>query len=270
MAVQPPKIGVLDSGIGGLSVLREIHRLLPQHPTLYFADQLHLPYGLRKVSEVQDFTASISQFLMTQGAVMVVIACNTASAASLHYLREKYPQFPFVGMEPAVKPAVEHTQSRVVGVLSTRTTAEGSLYQRVLERYASEVKVITQIAPGLVEIAEEQSQRTSKSRAVITEYLKPLIEGGADEIVLGCTHFPFLADIIQEIVGAEVRLVDPSPAIARQTARVWPNISLQPAANQYFTSGKPDDFQAKLGQLIGVEARVEGVMWQGEQIVLTT
>jgi glutamate racemase len=260
--VTPPKIGVLDSGIGGLSVLREIHRFLPHHPTLYLADQVHLPYGPRPVEEIRAFCEAITQFLLEQGAVVIVIACNTASAASLLYLREKCPDVPFVGMEPAVKPAVERSRSGVVGVLSTRTTAEGALYQRVLQRYASGVRVITQVAPELVRIAEEQNQHMPESRAIIAQYVLPLVEAGADEIVLACTHFPFLADAIQEIAGAGVRLIDPSPAVAQQVARVWPpHLMVQAAPHQYFTSGAVEGLQTSLRSLIEIDALVNHTVW---------
>jgi glutamate racemase len=253
----PPKIGVFDSGIGGLSVLREIHRLLPNHPTIYIADQANLPYGPRPVSEIQSFSNRITQFLIEQGAVVIVIACNTASAASLEYLRAKYPDTPFVGMEPAIKPALEVSKTGIVGMLSTRATAEGKLYQRLLERYAEDKHVITRIAPDLVRIAEEQSQHTTVSRAIISDYVRPIVEAGADQIVLACTHFPFIADAIQEIAGQGVQLVDPSPAVARQTARLWPaNLLLEPVDNAYYTSGNVNSFKHTIKTLIGVDTSV--------------
>lgn len=256
------KIGVLDSGVGGLSVLREIHRLLPQHPTIYVADQVHLPYGPRSAEEVRAFVFSIAEFLIEQGAAVIVLACNTASAASLLPLRDAFPDMPFVGMEPAVKPAAKATKSGVVGVLTTRTTADGPLYERVLNQYARDVQVITQVSPALVPIAEAQSQHTAEGRAVIRGYIDPLIEQGADQIVLACTHFPLLTDAIQDIAGSHVTLVDPSPAIARQVARVWPeNIIPQSAPNQYFTSADPSHFQAMLHQLIGISTSVQAIAW---------
>jgi len=252
--VLPPKIGVFDSGIGGLSVLREIHRLLPNYPTIYIADQANLPYGPRPIAEIQAFSDRITRFLIEQGAVVIVIACNTASAASLEYLRAKYPNIPFVGMEPAIKPALEASKTGVVGVLSTRATAEGSLYKRLLERYAEDKRVITQVAPDLVRIAEEQSQDTLASRNIIKNYVCPMIDAGADHIVLACTHFPFLADAIQEIAGQAIQLVDPSPAVARQTARLWPtNLNPQPSLNTYYTSGDTAHFQQTLKMLIDVK-----------------
>lgn len=253
--VFPPKIGVFDSGIGGLSVLREIHRLLPNYPTIYIADQANLPYGPRPIAEIQTFSDRVTRFLIEQGAVVIVIACNTASAASLEYLRAKYPNVPFVGMEPAVKPALEASKTGVVGVLSTRATAEGLLYKRLLERYAEDKRVITQIAPDLVRIAEEQSQNTSASRIIISNYLHPIIDAGADHIVLACTHFPFLAGAIQEIAGQGIQLVDPSSAVARQTARLWPaDLKSESSPNTYYTSGDTLSFQQSIKNLIGVDA----------------
>lgn len=252
-----PKIGVLDSGIGGLSVLREIHRLLPNHPTLYYADQAHLPYGPRPAEETRGYVETITRFLLERGAAVIVLACNAASAASLYYLREKYTNVPFVGMEPAVKPAAEATRTGVVGVLTTRTTANGHLYQRVLERYAANVQVMTQIAPALVRIAEDGSQHTPESRAIIQGYVQPVVEANADHIVLACTHFPFLSDTIQEFAPG-VTLIDPAPAVARQVARVWPDgLTPQPAPNEYFTSGDAVRFEALVRRLLGVEAPVQ-------------
>ena len=253
----PPKIGVFDSGIGGLSVLREIHQLLPNHPTIYIADQANLPYGPRPIAEIQAFSDRMTRYLIEQGCIVIVIACNTASAASLEYLRNKYPDIPFVGMEPAVKPALEASKTGVVGVLSTRATAEGALYKRLLERYTEDKRVITQVAPELVRIAEEQSQQTAASQAIITGYIRPLVDAGADHIVLACTHFPFLSNAIQEVAGQSVQLIDPSPAVARQTARLWPaGVVPQPAPNTYYTSGNTLSFQDNLKTLIDVDSTV--------------
>ena len=244
---------MLDSGIGGLSVLREIHRLMPNHPTLYFADQAHLPYGPRPAEETRSYVETITRFLLERGAAVIVLACNAASAVSLYTLREKYPNVPFVGMEPAVKPAAEATQTGVVGVLTTRTTANGHLYQRVLERYAAGVQVMTQIAPELVRIAEDGSQHTPESRAIIQNYVQPMVEANADHIVLACTHFPFLSDTIQEF-APKATVVDPAPAVARQVARVWPDgVMPQPAPHEYFTSGDVARFKAMVRRVIRSE-----------------
>lgn len=255
-------IGVFDSGVGGLSVLREIHHLLPEIPTLYFADQGHLPYGPRPADEIRCFVEAIAAFLIQRGAGVIVIACHTASAVSLVDLRARFPHVPFVGMEPAVKPAAESTKTGVIGVLSTQITANGELYRIVRERFASGVKVITQIAPELVLMVEEGSAGTPESRQAIRILLQPMLDAGADRIVLACTHFPFLANELQAIT--DVALIDPGPAVARQAARVMP-ATLKPSGdeNVYYTSGDPDAFRAALKRLIGVEgAQVVGVRWE--------
>jgi glutamate racemase len=261
----PARIGVLDSGVGCLSVLREIHRLLPDHPTLYFADQFHLPYGPRDPQQISTFVEAIARFLIARGAAMIVIACNAASAASLYNVRAQYPRIPFVGMEPAVKPAVEATRTGVIGVLTTQATAEGMLYKQVLERYAANTRVMTQIAPELVRVAEDNSQHTPTGRELIRQHIQPLIEAGADQIALACTHFPFLTDVIQEIAGPAVCLFDPGPAIARQTARVWPEeVAVTPGQHVYYTSGSSEHFRRMLRTLIGVDAPVTGVCWPSD------
>jgi glutamate racemase len=260
------KIGVLDSGVGGLSVLREIHQLLPDHPTLYFADQGHLPYGPRDAAEISGFVEAIARFLISHGAAVIVIACNAASAAGLHDLRAQYPQIPIVGMEPAVKPAAEATKSGVIGVLTTRATANGSLYKRVLAQYAQDVRVITQVTPELVRIVEDGSQNTAEGRATIKRYVQPLLDAGADQIALACTHFPFLSQAIQELTGPEIHLIDPGPAIARQTARVWPaDLTVTRSANNYFTSGSPEHFRQMLRTLVGIDAPVTGISWSAQE-----
>ena len=242
-------IGVLDSGVGGLSVLREIHRLLPQNSTLYFADQAHAPYGPRPHDEIHQYVSRAVRDLLDNGATVIVLACHAASAASLHTLREDYPQVPFIGIEPAVKPAVAHSQQRVIGVLTTQATADGRLYQRVLARFAAGVTVITQIAPELVLAVEQGGGEVSH---LLEHYLLPLVTAGADEIVLACTHFPFLHAEIRAIVGDDVAIVDPGPAVARQVARVIPaSGSADSPVHRYVTSGDPARMQVVAQMLLG-------------------
>jgi glutamate racemase len=271
-------IGVLDSGVGGLSILREIHRLLPDTPTLYFGDQAHLPYGPRPADEIRRFVEAIADFLIQHGASVIVVACNAASAASLHELRARYPHVPFVGMEPAVKPAAVATRTGVIGVLTTQATADGDLYRSVRERFASDMQVITQVAPELVRLVEQGRGDAPECQQCVHDYLQPMLEAGADQIVLACTHFPFLKEAIQAVTSAAV--IDPSAAVARQVARVLPagmageegrGVQLNAPAkreNLYFTSGDPEGFRVLLRRLIGVEdARVIGVRWADGKIV---
>lgn len=263
------KIGVLDSGIGGLSVLREIHTHLPGCATIYVADQAHLPYGPRPLSEIYSYVDAITRFLREQGAGVVVLACHAASAAALEQLRAAYPDMPFVGIEPAVKPAVEATRSGVVGVLTTQATADGALYRRVVARFAGATQVMTRVAPALVALAERATVDDAEAQAIVRADVEPLLDAGADQIVLACTHFPFLSRWIAAVVGPDVALVDPGPAVARQVGRVLAEIpSGHTATHRYFTSGDPEAFAQSLYRLIGVDTAVGGLRWQGEGAAL--
>lgn len=237
-----PKIGFLDSGVGGLSILYETHQLLLYCDTLYFADQGHVPYGPRPYHEIDHFVDNIVQFLHAQGAQTIVLACHAASAASLYNLRERYPNIAFVGLEPALKPALTQTQSGVVGVLTTQATADGQLYQQLLSRYGQNAKVITQVSPQLVGLVERGQLHGTEARAIVEGYLNPIISAGADQIVLACTHFPFLAPLIREIVGDRITLVDPGEPVARQINRISEPCQPQAPTHQYFTSGDVKSF----------------------------
>lgn len=250
-------IGVLDSGVGGLSVLREIHRVLPGKATLYYADQGHLPYGPRPADEIRVYVERIADFLIREGAVTLVLACHAASAAALEPLRVLYPALPIVGIEPAVKPAAEATRSGVIGVLTTQATADGSLYRRVVARYAGNVRVITRVAPELVTLVERGDADGTTGDAILRACVEPMIREGADQIVLACTHFPFLEAGLRRIT--DVALVDPGPAVAKQTARVLPVSDEWQRENRYFTSGDAEMFEGMLARLIGVQARVHAV-----------
>ncbi|KPL83805.1 glutamate racemase [Thermanaerothrix daxensis] len=266
--VKPACIGVFDSGVGGLSVLRAIRALLPQHPVLYLADQAHVPYGPRTLEEVRGFAEGITRFLLAQGARVIVVACNTASAAALHYLRAAFPEVPFVGMEPAVKPAAEQTNSGRVGVLATPATFQGALYASVVERFARHVRLYQDTCPGLVEAIEAGDLEGERARHILEQALKPMLAEGIDTVVLGCTHYPFVIPLIQEIAGPGVRVIDPAPAVARQTRRVlemrgWLAPEGGRAPMRFFTSGDVDRLQAQVRRLLGDEpCEVEGVLWE--------
>ena len=212
-------IGVFDSGVGGLSVWREIVRLLPHESTLYLADQARVPYGGRPQEDVAALTHAAAAWLLQQGAKMLVIACNTASAAALESLRQRWPDVPIVGMEPAVKPASQATQTGRVGVLATPGTLRAQRFQNLVARYANGVEVHTVMGAGLVSLVEHGQVQGPEVRALLQSLLQPLQEAAVDHLVLGCTHFPFLAPIIQQVLGPGVTLVDPAPAVARQTGR---------------------------------------------------
>jgi len=213
-------IGIFDSGVGGLSILRELQRLLPGQPKLFIADQAHVPYGPRPLEEVRQFSESITRFLLDRGAEVIVVACNAASAASLKTLRQHYPGVPFIGMEPAVKPAAEQTHSGVVGVLATPATFQGELYASVVERFASHVTLMQSTCPGLVQQIEAGNLDGRETRQILEEALNPMLQAGIDTVVLGCTHYPFVIPLIQSIAGDQVRVINPAEAVARQTGRV--------------------------------------------------
>ena len=263
-------IGIFDSGVGGLSVWREVVRQFPHERTLYLADQAHVPYGSRGMTAVREISKGITRFLLDQGAKIIVIACNTASAAALHYLRRTFPQTPFVGMEPAVKPAVERTRTGVVGVIATQVTFQGELFASLLERYAGDVQVLTQVCPGLVELVEDGVLDDLEVEALLRQYLAPLIAARADQLVLGCTHYPFLRPAIEQIVGTSMAVIDPAPAVARQTGRLLAQRGLE-ASNHaashhvFYTTLDAPVFAAALGRLlpsVGKDARVCPIRWR--------
>jgi glutamate racemase len=259
-------IGIFDSGVGGLSVTRAIQRLLPSVPVLYVGDQYHVPYGSKPVDEIRAFCKEITEFLLANGAKLIVVACNTASAAALHYLREIFPDVPFVGMEPAVKPAAETTRSGVVGVLATPATFQGELYASVVERFAQHVTVITDTCPGLVQQIEACQLDTSETRRILASALDPMLKDGADTIVMGCTHYPFVIPLIQEITGPDVRVIDPAPAIARQTERLmvsrqWINSEAEPQPTRYYSTGNPDEMQGFIRSVVKQDVIVQKIRW---------
>ncbi|HOT92371.1 MAG TPA: glutamate racemase [Anaerolineae bacterium] len=257
-------IGVFDSGVGGLSVWREIVRQLPAENTLYVADQAHIPYGQRTLDEVRRLTENVTRFLLAQKAKLIVVACNTASGAALHALRKKFPDIPFVGMEPAVKPAVEHTRTGAIGVIATPITFQGDLFAGLVARFGNGVKLHTQACPGLVEAVEAGALDSPETEALLRRYLAPLLDAGIDQLVLGCTHYPFLSQTIQRIVGPDVALIDPAPAVARQVGRVLTQRGLaapptQQGQHRFYTSGDAAEFSAIARRLLG-----------GEQLAVTT
>lgn len=248
-------IGIFDSGVGGLSVMMEIRRLLPQEDILYLADTAHCPYGTRTREEIQQLTGAIATFLLSQGAKLVVVACNTASVASLSYLRASFP-VPFVGMVPAVKPAATASQARRVGVMATNATFQGEMFDDLVQKFASDVEVVRQVCPGLVHAVERGELNTPETRRLLAEYVRPLVEARVDTIVLGCTHYVFLKSHIEEMVSPAVAVIDSGRAVARQVARVLQEKALQndstgEGKNQYFTTGDAEQVATVISRLTG-------------------
>ena len=264
----PAAIGIFDSGVGGLSVLRAIREQIPCHPVLYIADQAHVPYGAHTQDEVREYSVGITRYLLGQGARIVVVACNSASAAALHYLRNVFPDIPFVGMEPAVKPAAAQTRTGVVGVLATPVTFQGEMYASVVDRFAKGITVLQDVCPGLVGQIEAGRLTAPETRAILESALRPMIANGVDTVVMGCTHYPFVIPLIQEIAGPQVQVIDPAPAVARQTARMIEASGLMAqgctdaAPTQFFTTGNSSHLIEMLPMLLGKAHDVQYLQWE--------
>lgn len=213
------KIGIMDSGVGGLSVLREMLRRLPGEDYIYYADNAWCPYGDKSPEFIIERCRSITELMLSRGADAMVLACNTATAAAIASLRAEY-DIPFVGMEPAIKPAVQSTGSGVVGVLATAGTLKGSKYLGTRDRYSGNVKVVEHVGRGFVELVESGTLSGERAEEVVRASLQPLLDQGADTIVLGCTHYPFLLDTLRSIAGPGVEFIDPAPAVARHLEEV--------------------------------------------------
>lgn len=240
VAMQSGAIGVFDSGVGGLSVLRHIRHTLPHERLIYVADSAHVPYGDKTASYIEQRSLALTRFLIEQGADAIVIACNTATAAAAATLRSQF-NLPILAMEPAVKPAVAATRSGVVGVLATIGTLESARFAALLEKYADEVEIVTQGCPGLVEQIERGELDSARTRELVERYTAPLLARGADTLILGCTHYPFLAPLIREVAGMDIKLIDTGEAVARHLQRriqnELPARSAGDASAQFFTSG---------------------------------
>ena len=255
-------IGIFDSGVGGLSVWREIARQLPRESTLYCADQAHIPYGPRPAEEISRYAHGIAEALLARGCKAIVVACNTASAAALKGLRERHPAVPFVGMEPAVKPAASQTRSRVVGVMATPGTLQGRMFALAVERFAAGVTLIKQPCPGLVERIERGDLDSPATEALLRELLAPMLDAGADTIVLACTHYPFVLPLIRALAGPGVQVIDPAPAVARQLARVLDERGLCAPADaaprhRFLSTAEPAALERALHDLLGLTAAAE-------------
>ena len=242
-------IGVFDSGVGGLSVLHEIRQLLPAESLLYVADSGFVPYGEKPPEVIEARSRAIAGFLLACGAKALVVACNTATAAAVADLRGRY-SLPIIGMEPAVKPATLATRSGVVGVLATTGTLRSAKFAALLDRFAGSVQVLTQPCPGLVECVERGELSGPHVTALLTQYTQPLLAAGCDTLILGCTHYPFLRPLLQQLLPAEIQLVDTGAAVARQLQTQLSNFDLlakgPAAATQVWTSGDCQALQTTL------------------------
>lgn len=253
-------IGVFDSGVGGLTVLREIRTLLPSESLLYVADSGHVPYGEKSAEYIRERCRAIAEFLLARGAKALVLACNTATVAAVAELRALYPQLPLVAMEPAVKPAAAATRSGVVGVLATTGTLKSARFAALLDQFASDVRVVTQPCPGLVELIEAGDLHSPALHALLRGYVQPLLDAGCDTLILGCTHYPFLKPLLGEWLDPSISLIDTGAAVARQLQRLLSERQLLAnglaAPEHFWCSGEPLLMQRVLPTLWGSAASV--------------
>ena len=214
------KIGIFDSGVGGLSVWKEIIKILPEESTIYYADSYNCPYGTKTQQEVIQLSKRIVDFFIEQDVKLIVVACNTATAAAIDYLRDSY-KIPFVGMEPAVKPAALNTKKGVVGVLATEGTLNGRLFNETTEKWASDIRVEVQVGKGFVELVEAGDLHSENTKSVVKKVIRPLLDKGIDQLVLACTHYPFLCENIKAISNEhQLNIINPAPAVANQVKNI--------------------------------------------------
>lgn len=268
------KIGVFDSGVGGLWILKHLKEKLPMCNFVYFGDQRHVPYGNKSKEEIIEFSEKITEFLKNKDCKIIVIACNTASAVALKYLRGKFPETIFVGMEPAVKPASEITKTKKIGILATPATFKGELYNSTVDKYANEVEIFEDTCDWLVSEIEKGNLDGKETRMILERALYPMLKSGVDTVVLGCTHYPFVTSEIRKIVGENVKIIDPTGAIVVRVEKIIEEINggqdfpkdsrkILPAEStiEIFTSGKKEQMNPILSKLFEEKPKVEEINW---------
>lgn len=242
-------IGIIDSGMGGISIWTEIVRTMPREDVVYWADSANCPYGGKSREEIVSLVRAGVSALVREGVKIIVIACNTATTAAIGTLRQDWPETTFVGLEPAVKPAARSTRSGVIGVLGTAYTVNSEMFRHTTEKYASHIRVIATAGEGLVEQVENGREDTPETETLLRSYIEPMLAAGADRLVLACTHYPLLADTIRKIIGNRgMEIIDPAPAIARHTLALLRERDLLTARTEqgrhyFLSSGTEDDIR---------------------------
>lgn len=248
-------VGLFDSGVGGLTVMKEMRKILPFEDLIYVADSAHCPYGFKEPSQIRTRALAICDFLLSKNVKMIVIASNTTSTAALDLVRNRY-HIPIVGMEPAVKPAVAITRNGKIGILATEVTISGERLSSLVRRFANGVEVFTQPCPGLVEAVEEGRVEEPATRELLSRYLTPLLANGVDTVVLGCTHYPHLKHLVESIVGPEVKVIETGRAVARRAAQLLEQMNIlndhsEPGQEFFYTTGDPEQVEPVVRRLWG-------------------
>lgn len=254
-SIQP--IGIFDSGVGGTSIWKEIHALLPNENTIYLADSVNAPYGPKGKNAIIDLSKKNTEYLLNNNCKLIVVACNTATTNAIDYLRANY-NVPFIGIEPAIKPAALHTKTHAVGILATKGTLSSELFSKTSNLFASNVKVIEQIGDGIVELIESGNLYSEEMESLLKVYMEPMIKADIDYLVLGCTHYPYLIPILLKLLPKQVKIIDSGEAVARQTKAVLEkhnliNSKTLNSKNQFFTNGNPEVMKSLLGENFAVD-----------------
>ncbi|WP_330443676.1 glutamate racemase [Flavobacterium sp. C4GT6] len=251
-------IGLFDSGVGGTSIWREIHNILPNENTIYLADSKNAPYGQKSKEEIIELSIKNTEFLLNQNCKMIVVACNTATTNAIKELRTKF-DIPFIGIEPAIKPAANSTQTQTIGILATQGTLNSELFHKAVLDY-KDIKIVEQVGHGLVKLIEEGSLESAEMKKLLQDYLTPMIKANIDYLVLGCSHYPYLIPQIKEILPETVKIIDSGLAVARQTKNVLVtqdilNNSLQKGNTLFYTNSTPKVLSSILENKYEVEER---------------
>lgn len=262
-------IGIFDSGVGGLRILKEFHDNYPKNNYFYVADQYNVPYGPKSVKEVKYYSQEITNFLINKGCEIIVLACNTATASSIKYLRKKFPKIFFIGIEPALKPAIRISKSRKIGVLATANTLAGNFYNSFVGEVGNQNKIFKNSCDGLVEEIEKGYFESNKISEILDKTLNPMISDGIDTVVLGCTHYPYIFDQIKSVVGSKVKIIDPAPAIVKRLGYVLKERKINKNNNmvdkvKIFTTSDKDKINKFLPKVINFPVEISEIHWGQE------
>jgi glutamate racemase len=246
-------IGIFDSGLGGITIFKEIHAILPKENIIYLADSKNAPYGKKSKERIIELSIKNTEFLLKKGCKLIVVACNTASTNAVKTLREKY-DVPFIRIQPAIKPAALNSKTRTVGILATEGTITSDLFYETSQKFAKGVEVVEQIGEGIVELIESGKMNSPEMDVLLRKHLYPMLEKKIDNLVLGCTHYPFLIPQISEIIGYTVTIIDSGEAVARQTKNILElenliNNSVSNSEQSFYTNNNPDVFQSILNTI---------------------
>ena len=250
-------IGIFDSGVGGTSIWQEINTLLPNENTLYLADSKHAPYGSKGKDAIIDLSIKNTEYLLNQNCKIIVVACNTATTNAIDYLRDQY-QIPFIGIEPAIKPAALQTKTNAIGILATQGTLSSTLFSKTAGIFSKSVHIIEQVGEGIVDLIETGKLDSPEMKSLLKIYLSPMIAANIDHLVLGCTHYPYLMPLLLDILPNHVKIIDSGEAVARQTKAILQqnnllNTSTSLAENRFLTNGNPEIMHALLNKKFNIE-----------------